>query len=65
LVAQTGSVEALYRISVELDDQAISAYGQALPLKPGFTLEADVVQARLKIWEVIFEPLLAVSARTF
>ena len=62
LLSQAGSVEGLYRISVELDDQAIHAYGETLPLKPGFVLEADVVQARLKIWEMMFEPLLAIRA---
>lgn len=62
LLNQTGSVEGLYRISVELDDQAIQAYGRAVALKPGFVLEADVIQARLKIWEMLFEPLLAIRA---
>jgi membrane fusion protein len=63
VLAQTGSVEGLYRISVELEDQTISAYGNTIQLKPGFVLEADVVQARMKIWELIFEPLLAVRAQ--
>jgi membrane fusion protein len=62
LLSQAGSVEGLYRISVELDDQSIRAYGKQVPLKPGFVLEADVVQARLKIWEMMFEPLLAIRA---
>ncbi len=62
LLSQAGSVEGLYRISVTLDDQAIRAYGAPIPLKPGFVLEADVIQARLKIWEMMFEPLLAIRA---
>jgi hypothetical protein len=62
LLSQAGSVEGLYRISVALDDQAIRAYGAPIPLKPGFVLEADVIQARLKIWEMMFEPLLAIRA---
>lgn len=63
LLAQSGSNEALYRVTVELDAQTIQAYGQSLPLKPGFVLEADVIQDRLKIWELIFEPLLAIREK--
>jgi len=40
-------------------DQHIGAYGENLALKPGMTLEADVVQKKLMVWEWIFEPLLA------
>jgi membrane fusion protein len=51
--------EPLYRIQVQLKEQSISAYGESLPLKPGMTLEADVVQDKRAVWEWIFEPLLA------
>ena len=51
--------EPLYRIRVQLKEQSISAYGESLPLKPGMTLEADVVQDKRAVWEWIFEPLLA------
>jgi membrane fusion protein len=51
--------EPLYRIQVQLKDQHISAYGDKLSLKPGMTLEADVVQERRAVWEWIFEPVLA------
>jgi membrane fusion protein len=51
--------EPLYRIQVQLKDQHISAYGENLPLKPGMTLEADVVQEKRAVWEWIFEPVLA------
>jgi membrane fusion protein len=57
------SNEALYRIKVKLDKQSIQAYGQLQSLKPGMTLEADVLQDRRKIWEWIVEPLLAVTHR--
>jgi membrane fusion protein len=55
------SNEALYRIKVQLKKQSILAYGQAQAIKPGMTLEADVVQDRRKIWEWIIEPVLAVT----
>jgi len=51
--------EPLYRIQVQLKDQHISAYGENLPLKPGMTLEADVVQEKRAVWEWVFEPVLA------
>jgi membrane fusion protein len=55
------SNEALYRIKVQLKHQTINAYGQAQTIKPGMTLEADVVQDKRKIWEWIIEPVLAVT----
>lgn len=55
------SNEALYRIRLQLDKQNILAYGQHYYLKPGMTLEADVVQDERKIWEWILEPALALK----
>lgn len=57
------SNEALYRIKVKLTRQTIVTYRNEQPLRPGMTLEADVIQDRRKIWEWIAEPLLAVAAR--
>ena len=59
LIAQVGSHEALYRINVQLDEQAIKVYGDSMPLKAGLTLEADVLQERRKVWEWVLEPVLA------
>ncbi|WP_308922269.1 HlyD family secretion protein [Janthinobacterium sp. J1-1] len=53
--------EALYRIKVKPDRQTIDAYGKLQALKPGMTLEADVLQDKRKIWEWIAEPLLAIT----
>jgi membrane fusion protein len=55
--------EALYRIKVKLARQTIMTYGKEHLLRPGMTLEADVIQDRRKIWEWIAEPLLAVAYR--
>jgi membrane fusion protein len=62
LMAQNQSNEALYRINVQLDAQSITSYGDAIQLKPGLTLEADVLQERRKVWEWALEPLLAARA---
>jgi membrane fusion protein len=59
LIAQAGSNEALYRINVKLDQQDIRAFGEDIALKPGLTLEADVLQERRKVWEWVLEPVLA------
>ena len=53
--------EALYRIKVLPVKQTIQVYGREQPLKPGMTLEADVIQDSRKIWEWIAEPLLAMT----
>ena len=55
--------EALYRIRVKLARQEIQVYGERLALKPGMTLEADIVQDRRRIWEWIAEPLIAIAPR--
>lgn len=55
------SNEALYRIKVRPEKLTIMAYGQEQQLKPGMTLEADVMQDSRKIWEWIAEPLLAIT----
>jgi len=59
LVTLAGSNEALYRINVQLADQSVRAYGRDIALKPGLTLEADVLQERRKVWEWVLEPVLA------
>jgi membrane fusion protein len=63
LMASTQSNEPLFRIQVALASQHVLAFGQTHPLRPGMTLEADVIQDVRGIWEWIFEPLLAIHAR--
>lgn len=63
LLASTQSSEPLYRIQVELASQHVMAFGQAHSLRPGMTLDADVIHDVRGIWEWIFEPLLAIHAR--
>ena len=63
LMTSTQSNEPLYRIQVELASQHVKAFGEARPLRPGMTLEADVIHDVRGIWEWVFEPLLAIHAR--
>ena len=55
--------EPLYRITVALDQQAVSAYGQAQPLVAGMQLEADVLLERRRLIEWLFEPVLGIAGR--
>ena len=59
LLAAAQSNEPLYRIKVALASQRVEAFGQEQVLRPGMTLEADVVQERRAVWEWVLEPVLA------
>jgi len=63
LLATAQSNEPLYRIQVELVSQHMLAYNETHHLKPGMTLEADVVQDVRQVWQWVFEPLLAIHAK--
>lgn len=56
--------EPLYRVTVRLARQAITAYGKPEMLRPGMLLEADVMGERRSLIEWIFEPLYSVTGRT-
>lgn len=47
----------LYRVLVALDRQTIDAYGRVEALKPGMTLDADILLDRRSLWQWVFEPL--------
>ncbi len=59
--AQMG--EGLYRITVALDKQSISAYGNQQALVSGLQLEADVMQETRSLLEWVFEPLFSIKGR--
>lgn len=59
----SSSGEPLYRITVALDRQDVTAYGQAQALSPGMQLEADVLLDRRRLIEWLFEPVLGVAGR--
>ncbi|KNZ34312.1 MAG: hypothetical protein AD742_02740 [Methylibium sp. NZG] len=58
-----GAGEPLYRITVALDQQSVSAYGQPQPLAPGMQMDADVLLDRRRLIEWLFEPVLGVASR--
>lgn len=55
--------ELSYRISVALDEQSISVYGQKQLLKAGMLLEADIVQDRRRLYEWALEPIYSISGK--
>ncbi len=59
----TTPAEPMYRITVALDRQSVSAYGEEQPLAAGMQLEADVLLDRRRLIEWIFEPVLSVTGR--
>ena len=63
LLGSAAQAEPLYRVTVSLATQAIIAYGQAEPLRPGMALEADVLGEKRRLFEWIFEPLYSLKGK--
>jgi len=53
----TNPDEPLYRISVTLDKQLVTAYGQQAPLQSGMLLDADLLRETRRLYEWVLEPL--------
>lgn len=62
-LSQGTGAEPLYRITVALDRQTVSAYGEEQALAAGMQLDADVLLERRRLIEWIFEPLLSLARR--
>ena len=63
LVGNSQAGEPLYRVTVALAQQAVTAYGNEELLKPGMLLDADVLGERRRLIEWIFEPLYSIKGR--
>ena len=55
--------EPLYRITVMLARQTITAYGKPQALQPGMQVEADVLLEKRKLYEWVLEPLYSVTGK--
>ena len=55
--------EPLYRITVQLAQQAVNAYGESRVLQPGMSLEAEVSLERRRLYEWVIEPIQAVTGK--
>jgi membrane fusion protein len=65
LTSLHGTNEPLYRMTVALDRQTVTAYGRALPLQPGMELEADVIVERRTLLEWVFDPLFTLTGKWY
>ena len=52
--------EPLYRVVVQLEQQVVNAYGKPEALKPGMTVDADILLDRRRLIEWVLEPLFGV-----
>lgn len=62
---QTGPLrlqEPVYRATVAIKGQSMAAYGDAIPLRAGFTVRAAIAADRRTIMEWLFEPLYSLRA---
>jgi membrane fusion protein len=55
--------EPVYRVTVALQSQTMTAYGEPRPLLPGMEVEADVLLETRRLYEWVLEPLYAISGR--
>ena len=55
--------EPVYRVDVKIDAQHVEAGAQKLALRPGMSVNADILQERRKVWEWVFEPVLSLKQR--
>jgi len=63
LTSLFGATEPVYRITVSLASQTVTAYGQPVSLQPGMLLEADVVIENRKLFEWILDPLFTLTGK--
>ncbi len=58
-----GSTEPYYRVVVGLARQSIPVDGRDERLRPGLTLEADILGERRRLWQWALEPLYSLTGR--
>lgn len=63
LTALHGGNEPVYRVTVSLARQTVSAYGTAMPLQPGMQLEADVLIETRRLFEWMLDPLYSLTGK--
>lgn len=61
--AGSSNTEPMYRISVKLKSQQVTAYGRPQPLQAGMLLDADVQQEKLYLYEWVLEPLYSLTGK--
>lgn len=63
-IGEAGSgptAEPVYRVTVKLGQQAVTAYGRRQQFKAGMTLEADILQDRRRLIEWVVDPIISAT----
>lgn len=55
--------EPLYRVTVELTQQFVTAYGKPVPLQPSMQVEADVIVESRTLIEWVLDPLYSLTGK--
>ncbi len=55
--------EPMYRVTVRLATQSVTAHGRTQNFKTGMTLEANILQERRRLIEWVVEPLISAGGR--
>jgi membrane fusion protein len=63
LTSLLGTGEPVYRLTVNLARQSITAYGREVPLQSGLQLEADVLIESRRLVEWMLEPLYTLTGK--
>lgn len=58
-----GANEPVYRITVSLASQTVTAYGEKVPLQPGMQLEADIALEKRRLVEWVLDPLYTLTGK--
>jgi membrane fusion protein len=58
-----GTNEPIYRVTVNLKQQTVLAYGEAMPLQPGMRVEADVLVESRRLIEWLLDPLYSLTGK--
>lgn len=56
--------QPLYRVIVALDQQSIKAYGRWEPLRPGMSVDADLLGDTRALFQWLFEPLYSLTSQS-
>jgi membrane fusion protein len=63
LAQASSNGEPLYRITVTLARQTITAYGKPLALQAGILVDADILHEKRKLYEWVLEPLYSLTGK--
>jgi membrane fusion protein len=56
--------EPIYRVTVTLSRQEVSAFDGELPLRAGMLVDADIGAETRRVWEWVFEPIYSLRTST-